>query len=85
MQEFNSTVSCGACAPNDCVCSGLKGTACLKPEHQAFVAFATGYNLPLASPVNGAWCFGSPMPASARKISEEETVRPAEPYRQGQT
>ena len=74
VQEFNSTVSCGACAPNDCVCSGLKSTACLKPEHQVFVAFATGYNLYLASPVNGAWCFGSPMPASARKSSEVETV-----------
>lgn len=75
VREFSPTVACGVCAPNDCVCSGLKGTPCLKPEHQEFVTFVSaGYNLPLASPTNGAWCFGSSIPASAREISEVEAV-----------
>ena len=74
VREFNPTTSCRACAQYDCVCSGLKGTPCLGPELQDFVTFAAGYGLPLVTPGNGAWCFGSSMPVSARQISEVEAV-----------
>lgn len=75
VREFSPTTSCGTCAPNDCVCSGLKGTPCLQPELRDFVLFArTVYSLPLASPVNGAWCFASPKPASKRATSEVEAA-----------
>ena len=75
VREYSPTVQCGKCAEYDCVCSGQKGTSCLNLELQAFVAFArTEYNLPMASPTNGAWCFGSPMPISIRQIKDVEAV-----------